>query len=79
MDLVKTLAELYAERERVAKIIAALEELHNLPPGRPPKKRGRKSMDAAGRQAVSQRMKQYWAARKEEAGEDPESGSTPSE
>lgn len=65
MDLVKTLSELYAERQRVARIIATLEELHGLPPGRAPKRRGRKSMDAEGREAVSQRMKRYWAARKE--------------
>lgn len=79
MDLVKTLSELYAERERVARIIATLEELHNLPHTRGPKRRGRKSMDAEAREAVSQRMKRYWAAKKEgrqqtsgDAGPDPE-------
>jgi hypothetical protein len=70
MDLVKTLSELYAERLRVARIIATLEELHGLPAGRSPKKRGRKNMDAEAREVVSQRMKRYWAARKEQAPKD---------
>ncbi len=64
MDLQKILSELYAERQRVGKIIKTLEELHSQPAGRTLKKRGRKGMDHAARQAVSQRMKSYWASRR---------------
>ena len=66
MDLHKILHELHTERLRLGKIIATLEELHDHPPEIAPKKRGRKDMDAAARKAVSQRMKRYWAARREE-------------
>lgn len=65
MDLVKTLSELHAERERLIKIITALEELHPPPALRAPTRRGRKSMDADAREAVSQRMKRYWASKKQ--------------
>ena len=64
MDLHRILHDLHAERNRLGKIIAALEELHDRPDGEEPKKRGRKNMDAAARKAVSLRMKRYWAARK---------------
>ncbi len=63
MDLLKILEELYAERDRLNKMIGTLENLDrkNLsPPGR----RGRKFMDPAGRREVSERMKKYWAARR---------------
>jgi len=66
MDLMKILGELYAERQRVSKIIDTLESLHGLGVHRP-KRRGRKNMDSAARKAVSQRMKRYWAARKAQA------------
>jgi hypothetical protein len=67
MDLIKILGELYAERQRIIKIIDALESLHGQPPQAvAPKRRGRKFMDAAARRAVSQRMKRYWAARREQ-------------
>jgi hypothetical protein len=66
MDLIKILGELYAERQRLGKIIEALEELHGQPAQTVPKRRGRKNMDAAARKAVSQRMKRYWAAKREQ-------------
>ena len=66
MDILRTIGELYAERQRIEKIIGTLEELNGHSNGVAPKKRGRKFMDAAGRKAVSQRMKRYWAAKKEE-------------
>ena len=67
MDLNKILGELYAERNRLAKIIETLEGLDGRPAGEAPKKRGRKYMDPVARKAVSQRMKRYWAARREQA------------
>jgi hypothetical protein len=66
MDLIKTLGELYAERQRIGRIIETLEELEVRKPAPPLKKRGRKSMDTDARQAVSERMKRYWASRREQ-------------
>jgi len=67
MDLIKILGELYAERQRLIKIIDALESLHGKKPAAPPtKRRGRKYMNAAARKEVSLRMKRYWAERREQ-------------
>jgi len=66
MDLLKILGELYAERKRLGRIIETLEGLHGKAPTAP-KKRGRKHMDATARRAVSQRMTNYWAARRKQA------------
>lgn len=70
MDLYKAIRDLYAEKERLERVIASLEELQRsaseMPttlPGR--KRRGRKSMDPAERQEVSARMKKYWADRRD--------------
>jgi len=74
MDLIKVLGELYAERQRLTKIIDTLEALHGQAPEVAPKRRGRKYMDPAARKAVSARMKKYWAARRA-AGQGPDSAS----
>lgn len=66
MDLLRILDELYTERTRLEKIIGTLEVLDGAP-AQTPKKRGRKFMDPAGRKDVSQRMKRYWAKRREAA------------
>jgi hypothetical protein len=78
MDLIKILGELYAERQRVGRIIATLEELHGKKALAGPKKRGRKHMDAVARKAVSVRMKRYWAARRELAQKEAGRGPNPS-
>ena len=68
MDLYKIIGDLLDERNRIARIIQSLEEAgggHETPASR--KKRGRKSMDAKARSDVSERMKRYWAQRKQEA------------
>jgi len=69
MDLYKAIQDLYAEKEKLERVIASLEELQRsassvpvLPKGM--RRRGRKSMDAAERQEVSERMKRYWASRR---------------
>ena len=67
MDLYRIIRELVNERNRLQGIIASLEEMKD--PGkikaRPVgKRRGRKSMDRAAREEVSERMKRYWAQRK---------------
>ena len=68
MDLYKAIQDLYAEKEKLERVIASLEELqrtagsvHVPPTG---KRRGRKSMNAKERQEVSERMKRYWANRR---------------
>jgi len=72
MDLYKAIQELYAEKEKLERVIASLEELQRtsgtlaaLP--KSPKRRGRKSMSAEERQEVSARMKKYWESRRQDA------------
>jgi hypothetical protein len=82
MDLYKAIQELYAEKERLERVIASLEELQRTTvqlPGLPSatKRRGRKSMSDAERKVVSQRMKEYWSSRKQEQTESSESSSAP--
>jgi len=67
MDVYRIIRELVLERDRLQRIIDSLEEMRPngraqaLPEG---KRRGRKSMDLAAREEVSERMKRYWAQRK---------------
>jgi hypothetical protein len=70
MDLYKAIQDLYAEKEKLERVIASLEELQRsagtLPPAaRPIKRRGRKSMSPEERQEVSERMKKYWESRRQ--------------
>lgn len=67
MDVNKTLRELYEEKRRLDRLIARLEATSV--PSRP----GRKSMSAAEREAVSLRMKEYWAKKRANgaSGEEP--------
>jgi hypothetical protein len=78
MDLYKAIQDLYAEKEKLERVIASLEELQRaagggIPPAPGGKRRGRKSMGADERQEVSERMKRYWARRRspEDAGNPP--------
>jgi hypothetical protein len=70
MDLTKTIQDLYAEKEKLERVIASLEELqraasaHPILPGHGRSRRGRKSMGAQERLEVSERMKKYWATRR---------------
>ena len=68
MDIYKTIRELHAEKVRLDRVIAALEEMQKRGDGstRPTggRRRGRKSMTAAEREQVSVRMKEYWARRR---------------
>ncbi|MBV9506901.1 MAG: hypothetical protein JO323_18070 [Acidobacteriia bacterium] len=71
MDLYKAIQELYAEKEKLERVIASLEELQRAAGGAPGlvrggKRRGRKSMSAKERQEVSERMKKYWASRRKQ-------------
>lgn len=70
MDVYRIIRELVLERDRLQRIIDSLEEMQ--PNGRARsrpegKRRGRKSMDSAAREEVSERMKRYWAQRKAKA------------
>ncbi len=70
MDIIKALRELHAERKRLNAIIASLEAQLTAARKRggrtkaAPGRRGRKSMSAAERLAVSKRMTLYWEARR---------------
>jgi hypothetical protein len=69
MDLYKALQELYAEKEKLERAIASLEELQRVGGGvvdftRAGKRRGRKSMSPEEREEVSKRMRKYWASRR---------------
>jgi len=71
MDLYKAIQELYAEKEKLERVIASLEELQRTAGAVPPlpkagKRRGRKSMSPKERQEVSARMKRYWETRRGE-------------
>ena len=70
MDLYKAIQDLYAEKEKLERVIASLEELQRtagtmpvLP--KPAKRRGRKSMNSSERLEVSERMRKYWASRRQ--------------
>src|SRR5712675_1588947 len=70
MDLYKAIQDLYAEKEKLERVIASLEELQRtagtmpvLP--KPVKRRGRKSMNSSERLEVSERMRKYWAGRRQ--------------
>jgi hypothetical protein len=69
MDLRKTIEDLYAEKDKLERVIASLEELQRAAAansqvmGRA-KRRGRKSMGSEERKEVSERMKRYWASRR---------------
>jgi hypothetical protein len=76
MDLYKAIQDLYAEKEKLERVISSLEELQLnagavdvLP--KPVQRRGRKSMNAQERQEVSERMQKYWAGRRNKKGQRP--------
>src|SRR5262245_28918655 len=70
MDLYKAIQDLYAEKEKLERVIASLEELQRAagsapaPSAKPVSRRGRKSMSSQERQEVSERMRKYWAGRR---------------
>lgn len=66
MDIHRIIQDLNEERERLDRVIAALELVTKTVGGykKPPTRRGRKFMDVAGREEVSIRMKKYWAERR---------------
>jgi hypothetical protein len=69
MDLLRTIQELRAEKEKLDRVIASLEDLRAATKIDALRKsrRGRKSMGAEERREVSARMKKYWARRRTQA------------
>ncbi len=70
MDTSKMIQDLLEEKRRLDRVIAFLETVDVLKPDTKqderPRSRGRKSMSAAERQEVSERMTKYWATRREQ-------------
>jgi hypothetical protein len=71
VDFYHVIRELLEEKKRLDRLIAALDAIEN---GQPQEKavnvsrrRGRKSMSENERREVSERMKRYWAARRDSA------------
>ena len=66
MDLYRIIGDLVTERNRLQRIIESLEAVDSVPAKSRPAPRGRKTMDGAARQEVSERMKLYWSKRRAE-------------
>lgn len=66
MDLRTTITELYAEKSRLDRVIASLEQLGDelAPVSITTPRRGRKFMSPQERHEVSERMRRYWEGRK---------------
>ena len=66
MDVLKALRELYLEKARLDRLIAICESKIKEQDRRLSRsKRGRKSMSMEERKVVSERMRSYWASRRE--------------
>ena len=67
-DLYRIIRELVDERNKLDRIISSIEQMILSGETSEPvlKRRGRKSMDSAARKQVSERMKRYWAKRRNE-------------
>jgi hypothetical protein len=64
MDTRALLSQLKAERDRIAKAIAALESLDGSRLATPTEavRRGRRTMSAAGRKRIAEAQRKRWAA-----------------
>ena len=71
MDISKALQALLAERARVQHMITALEAYQKTGASSIPHRRGRKSMDAAERKVVGERIRKYWQQRRAQAAAHP--------
>ena len=82
MDLYKAIQDLYKEKEKLERVIASLEELQRAGGSVPEmpkavKRRGRKSMNSTERKEVSERMRNYWASRRQTPDRQPPDRSGP--
>ena len=75
MHLYRALKELYAQKQKLERVIASLEDLRLSgsaaapTPAASAKRRGRKMMGLEERHEVSKRMKRYWASRRKRRAE----------
>ena len=69
MDFYKAVESLHKELRRIDQAIATLESLISGQENKPASRRGRKSMSADERKAVSERMRRYWQGRRSENGD----------
>jgi hypothetical protein len=69
MDYLGALEELYQERQRLDKVIRNLEALLHGKQPPPLSTRGRKNMADSERKLVSERMRNYWASRRQQRDE----------
>jgi hypothetical protein len=65
MDLNKAIRDLRDELEKLDEVIASLEHFQSTGTLPGPRHRGRKSMPDKERLLVSERMKKYWAGRRQ--------------
>ena len=66
MDLWQAIESLYVEKQKLDKAIATLEALKDGTTLREPiGRRGRKGMSETERREVSERMRNYWATRRQ--------------
>lgn len=73
MDILKALRELYLEKSRLDRLIAICESKIKEQDRRLSRsKRGRKSMSMDERKVVSERMRNYWASRREKKSDPPQ-------
>jgi len=68
MDLYKAIQELTAQKRQIDLAIATLEALIRGETAPPKSRRGRKNMSEAERRVVSERMRAYWASRRNSKG-----------
>ena len=66
MDLFGAIRDLFEEKKRIERVIAALESKQRAQLGLPPRRRrGRISMNEEERKQVSERMRRYWEQRRQ--------------
>jgi arylsulfatase A-like enzyme len=68
MDLTRIIQQLHAERDKLSQAIATLEQFQQErnTTVSAHRTRGRKSMDAEERKVVAERMKTYWAKKRQQ-------------
>ncbi len=66
MDIYKAILELKAERSRIDRAIAALEDKGKAE-ATPKRGRGRRAWNADARRAAAERMKKFWERRRQQA------------
>ena len=73
MDLYKAIQDLHREKTRLDRLIGTLEGRLDSGSGTSARRRGRRGMSAEERRQVSERMKAYWAKRKQDSATEPTS------